>query len=309
VDATPNPKLRLRRLADEQGGQFTPLEASACGVSKDQLHRMAKSGEVERLLYGAYRFAGLIMDEWAWGRAALNSFGEGAALSHEWAAAAHGQPGYAFPSRPIVSLVRRARPRAGTDLRRVDVLDPVDVTTVRDLRVTTGARTVLDLAGPLGEAGRHGAVLTLVDNAITRRLTSAGQLHRRATALDDGSPAPGWVRDVTQPGAAKIFQSWLERTAAAEMERRRLPLPRWQVPVYDDDGYIGTVDGLYEDTPVIIEWEGLRFHMSPAQRRKDAARFTRLVTARYLPLRFNWFDVVERFDFVERQIRKSLRLA
>jgi very-short-patch-repair endonuclease len=68
------------------------------------------------------------------------------------------------------------------------------------------------------------------------------------------------------------------------------------------------VDALYEDTPVIIEWEGLRFHSTPSQRRKDAARFTRLVTARYMPLRFSWLDVTENFDEVERQIRKALRL-
>jgi hypothetical protein len=135
------PKQRLRRRADENGGQFTPWDAAECGVSKDQLHRMAKSGEVQRLFYGVYRFVGLILDAWACGQAALTSLGDDAALSHEWAAAAHRVPGYRFPTEPTVSLARRVRPRVGMTLYVVDQLEPCDVQVVNGLRVTTGTRT------------------------------------------------------------------------------------------------------------------------------------------------------------------------
>jgi hypothetical protein len=293
----------LRALALPNGGLFSPAQARDTGVSQHALTRMLRSGEIERLYRSVYRYAVTPMDEWARGMAGLMSLGDRAALSHGWAGAVHGIRGFPYPDLPVLSTTTRARPRAGLVIHIVDRLDRCDLTVVDGLRVTSGARTVIDTAHrPLA------AVTQTVDEVICARLASRRSLHRRAEALDDGSAGLRRIIDITKPGAEGEFHSWLERTAGEEMARRQLPLPRWQVPVYDEDGYVGCVDGLYEDTPVIIEWEGLRFHTTPSQRRKDAARFTRLVTARYMPLRFGWLDVTENFDEVERQIRKALRL-
>jgi hypothetical protein len=85
-----------------------------------------------------------------------------------------------------------------------------------------------------------------------------------------------------------------------------LPPPEWNVEVRDGAGRIGIVDALWRPWHVIGETEGLRFHTTPAQRRKDAERFNRLLDAEYAARRFTWLDVVERPTYVAATLAKPL---
>lgn len=90
----------------------------------------------------------------------------------------------------------------------------------------------------------------------------------------------------TAPGAEATFRSWLERQASRAFRRLGVPQPAWNVPLDDAKGRIGIVDCLW-DCDLVVEFEGLRFHTTPAQRRRDASRFNRL--ARRGPvLRYTW---------------------
>ncbi len=153
------------------------------------------------------------------------------------------------------------------------------------MRWTSRPRTVCDLAEPHDEW----ATLRTLDDAIAAGLPRTA-IHRRASDLLPGRPELLPLIVATRPGAAEVFRSILERVAADVYRAGALPEPEWNVEVRDEDGRIGIVDSLWRPWSVISEVEGLRFHTSPAQRRKDAGRFNRLGDAHRVR-RFTYEDV------------------
>jgi hypothetical protein len=79
--------------------------------------------------------------------------------------------------------------------------------------------------------------------------------------------------------------------------------------VYDRDGLIGEVDSLWRVWSVVSEKEGLRYHTSRTQRRKDAKRFNRLLDAGYGARRFTWEDVVREPVDMAVTLMRALRSA
>ena len=112
--------------------------------------------------------------------------------------------------------------------------------------------------------------------------------------------------DVTHPDGAEEFRSALEREGAAVIRSAGLPLPEWNRPVRDVAGQIGLIDALYPSLKIAIEFDGMRFHSSEAQRRLDRQRDRRLSLAGWIVLRFDWQDVFKRPDRVGRDIAQAL---
>ncbi len=179
-----------------------------------------------------------------------------------------------------------------------------DVLTIGGVRYTSLARNVIDLADP----GDLWETLALLDDVIAMGAKRAW-IHRRARALANGRGGVPLLRDATARGAASEFRSWLERSAAHVYRAGGLPAPDWNVRVVDARGQIGTVDALWPQWRVVSEMEGLRFHTSPSQRRRDADRFNRLQEADYRPRRFTWEDIVHRPLHVVETLHRALRAA
>ena len=49
---------RIARIAEDQWGLITRRQAEAAGVSQATLHRLAKTGTLDRVAHGVYRLAG-----------------------------------------------------------------------------------------------------------------------------------------------------------------------------------------------------------------------------------------------------------
>lgn len=297
----------LRLLAVPRFGLFTAGEAADCGIRRQSLSVAVRRGDVASVthgdtrLAGVYRFAG-VSDGWpAPVMAACLAVGGDAVACRDTALQLLG-------FRPADSeTIHVCRPG-----RWQPTVPGIHVHTTRDLidgdwddstgiRATTAARTVIDLAATLTKPER----LALVDEMVFSGAVARQWLYRRAVALQNGRTGVLDIVRATGPGAEAEFRSWLERQASLAFRRFAVPQPNWNVPLDDAKGRIGIVDCLWP-CGLVVEIEGLRFHTTPDQRRRDAARFNRL--ARRGPvLRYTWQDVVERPEQMCAEILDVLR--
>ena len=173
------------------------------------------------------------------------------------------------------------------------------------LRVTTTARTLLDLCRALPRSER----ITLVDDVLSARLAKPAQVHRDAARLCPGARELFLVHEITAPGAAHGFRSWLERESRRVFEREGVPEPVRTVPLVDRGRRLGTPDCVWYAERLVIELDGLRFHSGSARRKADQARQNRLVLAGWRVLRFTWYDVVHEPGRVADEILRALAAA
>lgn len=295
----------LRLLAGLQDGQFAVAQAMALGLGREAIRWLRTSGETELVRPGIARFGSAVGEPNAAVTAYLLCW-PSAVVSHRDAARFHrlSSP-QLLPDTDRTShvTIEHGSWRSPTGVTVHVTRRPLSKDIIWDGAVayTTTARTVCDIA----DVAKPWATLTLVDDAIAGGASRAW-LHSRATALACGRGGVCLVRDVTAKGSVEIFRSWLERTAASVYRQAHLPDPEWNVKVHDEQGCIGIVDALWPQWRVISEKEGLRFHTTPRQRKRDAERFNRLLDAGYAARRFTWFDVVERPIYVATTLARPL---
>ncbi|MFL5829302.1 MAG: hypothetical protein ACJ76X_05235, partial [Solirubrobacteraceae bacterium] len=190
-----------------------------------------------------------------------------AVLSHRTAAALWGLT-RRDPSDPIhVTLVARsAYPRHGVRTHLVGALDPKDIRTRHNLRVTSPARTAIDFAT---EAASN-ELLHAVSEAVAHGLTSERELTDALTRLPENHQGAAIIR------AILADEPDLIRTRSAA-ERYVLPLviaadlPRPQVNAYLHGEL---VDLYWPDHKLVVEIDGYQWHKSRQafenDRRRDA---------------------------------------
>lgn len=142
-----NPLRLLSSFTTEQHDHMSTAQAATVDVTPADLVRLVRAGLLVRVHRGVYRMAGAAETQEGKAMAAVLAAGEGAALSHSWAAWLHGLDRVTLTDEPEVIRVGLVLPRipevAGHATRE---LERCDVTTIRGIPVTTGARTVIDLA-------------------------------------------------------------------------------------------------------------------------------------------------------------------
>lgn len=167
---------------------------------------------------------------------------------------------------------------------------------------TSGAAVLLDEA--------RGADLDdltqLVDDVICARLAGRTEAHDLAVAQGRGRSGAGTIRALTAPGARAVFRSRLERDGAAALDAGGVSPRLVNLVVRDQRGRIREVDVLFPVERLVVEWDGLRFHDSEAERRRDRAGDRRLVVAGYRVLRFGWREVRRRPGAVAAEVRAAL---
>lgn len=181
------------------------------------------------------------------------------------------------------------RPREGVAVWRCDI-DSSEMAAIRGIRVTTLARTLLDLCA------RRPAIEALIalDMAVRKGVKPDLDFKRR-------------------PGAARL-RRLLRLAAPAEspMETRlrwllinaRLPNPEVQADLYDSTGnFVGRADLFFRTARLVIEFDGGNHR----ERLVSDDRRQNLITgARFRLLRFTAADVYHRPDVIADQIRGAL---
>lgn len=168
----------LYRVAEAQGGYFTPRQARDAGYSRSLLAHHARTGLFIHVRHGVYRLSRFPSSDIEDLYATWLEVGENAVLSHDSALALYGLsdllPSEIHFTVPRTSSRRRQRVRLHTSR-----LASGDTTHREGLPVTTVARTVADLANAgLPEELLHQAVREALDQGLVTRGDLESQLAR-----------------------------------------------------------------------------------------------------------------------------------
>jgi len=209
--------------------------------------------------------------------AAVLACGEGAVASHETAAELYGiRHRVTGPIHVSVPSFSRKRVRGITTHRR----SPAAASEVRKherIPVTTPALTLVDLAATL-HSDRH----------LLAAVNEADKLDRvDPEALRQALERFGRLRGVAR--LRRILDRLTYRMTRSELERRMLPLAKRAglgVPLtnVEVNGY--EVDFHWPELGLVVEADGLRYHRTPAQQRRDRVRDQAHLRAGMTPLRF-----------------------
>lgn len=305
----PEPVARLSPFTTDQYGHVTTVQAATVDVSPKDLHRLKNRQLLVRAHARVYRMVCVPETREGHAMAAVLAGGEGAVLSHSWAAWLHGIDRVPLTEEPEITKPGRMPPRIpGLAVHSSRELESCDTTTIRGIPVTSGARTNVDLAD-----GRldHSEIMAVTDDLICRKATTRAWQHRRACHLAAGRAGVSLIMRITRPGAENEFWSWLERRFdSGVVTAFNLPRPAYNIAVHDDRGRIGIADACWRGPrDVVVEVDGLRFHRLTAARRRDSRKSNRYALSGRIPLRFSYIDVVRHPAAVAAQVREALAAA
>ena len=292
------------------------IQAQRIGLSRGQILHRRESKEWLMARPGVLRLAGAPV---TWESEVIASallLGDRAVASHTTASRLLGLRGtWAKAPEFTVRPGRRVDAR-GQTVHKTRMLGAVDLATVprevcvepglagvgvvREFRVTSAARTIIDLAGRVtaDELGN------LVDDAASRGLASGDYLRRRLYAL--GGKGVAGTRMLAEVLLDAGGHSWLERRFLRLVREAGLPRPRTQVVFKRGTARVARVDFLFEGTTVIVEVSGRRGHSSDADRGKDARRRNHLQEQGYTVLEFLTTDVIDDPEYVQAVLLREL---
>jgi len=297
---TPLPlDARVAWIAAQQHGVVHHDHLLDAGVSRSGVRRRVAAGWLHRVHTGVFAVGhpGLT-DRGRW-TAAVLAGGPEAALSHRSAAALWGlRPNVSFAEITVPG--RRRRGPAGV-VAHAGALDARETVVVDGIRVTTVARTLLDLAEvlPVRE------VVAAIDRATARRRFDADAI-RATVAAATGRRGLKGLRAallITRPQDV-LTRSELERRALRLIRTARLPRPDVNVRLLGHE-----VDLLWRERRLAVELDGRETHDTPnafeSDRRRDADRMAR----GWRVLRLTWRQVVNDPAWVADRLTAVLALA
>jgi hypothetical protein len=277
------PDARLAEHAAAHHGVFRGAHARLAGLSRRQIVDRNSDGRWIELYRDVYRINGAPA---TWRGALLAACWAGgfrAVASRRSAAALHSLPG---GIRDLVEITcprwRRARHR-GLVVHESKALEPIDITVVDGLPVTTAARTLFDL----GAAYRIGFVELAVDNALRRGLVSVATLDATVRRLSrPGRPGSVILRRLvaarTSTGA--LTESEMETRLLQAIRAAGLPEPVAQFEVWSGSMFVARVDFAYPDARIAIEYDSDEHHTGRVAIRHDRSRRHELIAAGWLPI-------------------------
>lgn len=294
---------RIIEQALRNGGTITSAEAQALGASREWLSRREREGWLERCGHSTYRLPGAESEWRATLAAACHRLG--AVVSHESAAQLHGMPRLRRGLLIVSVPVRRTNRYPGVDVRQKTDLTPDQVTETAGLPVTNPSRTIVDLSAQIGvkRLGR------LVDSSVAQGLTSYESVVALFQRLGRrGKPGTQRMRKVLEDrgGSPDGDPSELEHRLIDLIEGAGLPTPdrEFEAPWLAHTN--GRVDFAYHDHRLVIEGDSRRWHMLADAFLADRERDNRAQLAGWRVLRFTWWDVEQRPEYVVLMIREAL---
>lgn len=185
-------------------------------------------------------------------------------------------------------------------LHRRALVEPRDIVSRGQLRITSVDLTVLDLAERLTDV----ALERCVDDVLRRRLCSLPRLRWRLERSGRAGTAGLRAALATRAEGYRATDSVLEDAFLDLCRCHGLPEPRRQVEV----PRLGRVDFYYDDARIVIELDGYEYHSDRPAFQKDRTRSNALGVGGELVLRYTHADVTAEAAFVASQVRAA-RLA
>lgn len=278
-------------LVQRQHGVVTRRQLQALGFSEGAIdHRIARRRlhPLHEGVYAVGRPEAGVLGEWM---AAVLACGPGALLSHD-SAAAHWGIRPSAGRVPHVSVPRsRAPRRPGIRIHRRRALVPDDLAVHDGIPITSPSATIIDIAPGLSRAQLERAVseadrLDLVTPEALRAATEGRRI-----------PGARAIRELLDDEMFALTDSELERRFLLIVRRAGLPMPLTQARL---NGF--KVDFWWPDRGLIVETDGLRYHRTPTQQKRDRIRDQRHTAAGLTTLRFTYGQIVQDPRYVERTL-------
>lgn len=258
MSASPTVPVAVFEPARRRLGIFTTADLAQRGVGESEIRAAVRAGRWARLRAGVFVEARDLAEVERTGRrpgldalAVMTGLGRSSAvLSRDTAAWIWGLP---RPRRDLrtVHLTDPHRWRRGQGYLMTHACLPEDEVTVRGAyRVTSAARTVVDLARAWPEVHAVAAV----DAALLRGLTTREELGR---VLGRQASVPGIPRAMRAVALADgRAESWLETWGRLTFAAIGLPPFVPQVELWVDGRLVKVTDGWYESAAVAVEFDG-----------------------------------------------------
>ena len=273
-------EMDLAGVAAAQRGLVTRAQLVGLGLSPKAIECRMRGGWLHRIHRGVFAVGNPALPPFGAETAALLYAGEGAALSHEGAAASWALP--AHPSFVDITVIgRRVRPQPGLRPHVVKALDLRDVTIHAGLPVTTPARTLIDCAGRRG-------IDDLLNEARVQKLVTNDALY----AAMDRCPGRAGVARVRARLAAEqgpaFDRSRSERILRRMIEEGGMPWPHFNTYVLGFE-----VDAYWPRHGVLVEVDGHDSHDHWAAFERDRRRDQTLTAAGYVVIRVTWHQLLD----------------
>jgi putative AbiEi antitoxin of type IV toxin-antitoxin system/uncharacterized protein DUF559 len=262
----------IAAVAAKQNGNINRAQLLGLGLDDDAIRYRVKIGRLFRVFRGVYSVGRRPVTALEWASAAVLACGAGAALSHGSAMALWGY--WRHWDKPYEVTVVGDRRTKGIRVHRSTTLRRQDMTKQLGIRVTTPARTILDISPRQSDR----AFKRTVSNALHSLWLTADQL-AEAVGRHRNLPAAKRVAQLLGLPGTPTRSGW-EDEFPVFCERYGLPAPVMGVPI---GGYI--VDAMFVAERVIVELDSWSYHGDKiafeTDRERDAYMLARgLVTVR-----------------------------
>ncbi len=286
---------RTARAAAQRFGLVTWWQLIRLGATRTEIQTRVRSGLLVRVYVGVY-FVGYVREDApAQAMAAVLACGPQACLSFSSAAFLWGLS-KRWETPPEITVPGNRQSRKDIRIHRSRTLTRRDIRHHQGIRVTSPARTVLDIAPRLDDL----RLARAVNDARHDHKMSVGQL---ADVLDRNRNHAGVARlrpytTITTGPTRSEFEDRFQLAA------REYALPPHEVNVIVE-GML--VDVLFRAERVIVELDSWEFHSDWDAFHTDRERSNAAVAAGYHPFRLTWEDLTERTE--EVMVRLSQFLA
>lgn len=293
----------LIAFAQANGGLFSVQEAVALGMPKTTLQRRIQQGIFVRVGRGMIALPGTATRSDLAMRAALRLLN--GVVSHQSAARIHGFG--AIPDSPPSITVSHRSSHSFPDVvvhQSTDLLEE-HVEEIDRLRVTTAARTLVDLAKILGPKRLE----RVIENALVTGKVEVEEFVDLVTALSRkgkrGMKNLHAIISESLLGTA-VSDTVLERAFFRLIRNAGLPLPSRQFNAPWLKRLNGRVDFAYVDLKIVIEADSRRWHLLFDAFEVDKIRDNAAQIAGWIVIRISWRMIKDEPEEVVRTIRDAL---
>jgi hypothetical protein len=298
---------RLAAIAAAQDGLVSLRQLREIEVSRRAASHRTKAATLHRIHRGVYAAGHPAIGRIGVLRAAVLACGDGAAISHLTAAAFWGIRDQWPVLVDVIVRSQQGRRIDGIRSRRCRYPAKGEVVSRGGVVCTTPARTLVDVAGLLGNSSlrravERAAVLKLLDlqemDATLARARRRPGVRALRAILEDWRTPDGSVPDV---------RSDFEALVLPRLVRDGLPRPAANVPLRIEGECI-TVDFLWQTRGLVVETDGEATHGTPVAFRRDRKRDQKLVAAGFRVARVTWDQIHDELPAVLARIRRALQI-
>jgi predicted transcriptional regulator of viral defense system len=265
----------IAAVAAIQWGNITRRQLLDLGLTKQDVSYRVKIGRLYRVFRGVYSVGHPPTTPHQRASAAVLACGPGAALSHGSAMTLWGY--WRQWDKPFEVTVVGDRRTKGIRVHRSTTLRRQDVTVQLGIRVTTPARTLIDMSPRLEDR----AFKRAVNNALHSPWMTRDQLAETLARHPNLAATKRIAKLIGQEGTPT--RSGWEDEFPKFCADHGLPAPIMGQPLH---GYI--LDALFPVEKVIVELDGWEFHKDKIAFEDDRERDAEMLAHGYVTVRMTW---------------------